>query len=190
MFADVYHFQLLIHRPIWFWKFCQTLQFFFHLNYVSRYQFSSILFPWVFHMISSYSQGSNGLLFSLRHYFDITCVKDIYRRVISGFLSFSRVPERFNHWLSSKKSFDNLVNVIWWNRCCKKSQLYFAWRDLLHWPFDRGSRLTSCSSHTKKILLGTTRTELSTQDIHLKNCFCPHRVFNCIHSLDCWDANS
>ena len=106
------------------------------------------------------------------------------------FLSFSRVPERFNHCLSSKKSFDNLVNVIWWNRCCKKSQLYFAWRDLLHWPFDRGSRLTSCSSHTKKILLGTTGTELSTQDIHLKNCFCPHRVFNCIHSLDCWDANS
>ena len=78
--------------------------FFFHLNYVSRYQFSSILFPWAFHMISSYSQGSNGLLFSLRHYFDITCVKDIYRRVISGFLSFARVPERFNHWLSLARS--------------------------------------------------------------------------------------
>lgn len=55
-------------------------------------------------MISSYSQGSNGLLFSLRHYFDITCVKDIYRRVISGFLSFARVPERFNHWLSLARS--------------------------------------------------------------------------------------
>ena len=78
--------------------------FFFHLNYVSRYQFSSILFPWAFHMISSYSQGSNGLLFSLRHYFDITCVRDIYRRVISGFLSFARAPERFNHWLSLARS--------------------------------------------------------------------------------------
>ena len=105
MFADVYHFQLLIHRPIWFWKFCQTLFFFFfHLNYASRYQFSSIIFPWVFHMISSYSQGSNDLLFSLRHYFDITCVRDIYRRVISGFLSFARAPERFNHWLSLARS--------------------------------------------------------------------------------------